>query len=60
MIALDHSLAGVMGATNALIFSTDLLGDVTIVGAGAGRAETGFSILSDILSINNLQKRNES
>ena len=58
MIPLDHFLAGVMGATNALIFSTDLLGDVTIVGAGAGRAETGFSILSDILSINDLQKRN--
>jgi len=45
-----------MGATNALTFSTDLLGDVTIVGAGAGRAETGFSILTDILSINEFQK----
>jgi homoserine dehydrogenase len=49
-----------MGSTNALTFATDLLGDVTIVGAGAGKTETGFSILSDILSINNLQKRNES
>ncbi len=60
MIPMDHPLAGIMGWTNALTFATDLLGDVTIVGAGAGKTETGFSILSDILSINNLQKRNES
>ena len=40
-----------MGATNALTFSTDLLGDVTIVGPGAGRIETGFSILTDLLKI---------
>lgn len=51
MIDLSHPLAGVMGATNALTFSTDLLGDVTIVGPGAGRIETGFSILTDILKI---------
>ncbi len=51
MIDLSHPLAGVMGATNALTFSTDLLGDVTIVGAGAGRIETGFSILTDLLAI---------
>ncbi len=51
MIELSHPLAGVMGATNALTFTTDLLGDVTIVGPGAGKIETGFSILTDILSI---------
>lgn len=46
-------LAAVSGATNALTFDTDLLGDVTIVGAGAGKIETGFSLLTDILSIHN-------
>ena len=51
MIELSHPLAGVMGATNALTFTTDLLGDVTIVGPGAGKIETCFSILTDILSI---------
>jgi len=51
MIDLSHPLAGVMGATNALTFTTDLLGDVTIVGPGAGKIETGFSILTDILAI---------
>ena len=51
MVPLTHPLAGVMGSTNALTFSTDLLGDVTIVGKGAGRIETGFSILTDLLAI---------
>lgn len=53
IVSLSHPLAGVMGATNALTFSTDLLGDVTIVGPGAGKIETGFSILTDLLAINN-------
>ena len=52
MIDLSHPLAGVMGATNALTFTTDLLGDVTIVGPGAGKIETGFSIITDLLKIN--------
>ncbi|MCF8352175.1 MAG: hypothetical protein K9H15_13495, partial [Bacteroidales bacterium] len=51
MVDLSHPLAGIMGATNALTFTTDLLGDVTIVGPGAGRIETGFSILTDVLAI---------
>ncbi|MBU0488031.1 MAG: homoserine dehydrogenase [Bacteroidetes bacterium] len=51
MVSLSHPLAGVMGATNALTFTTDMLGDVTIVGPGAGRMETGFSILTDLLHI---------
>ena len=51
MVPLSHPLAGVMGATNALTFTTDLLGDVTIVGPGAGKMPTGFAILSDILKI---------
>ena len=50
-VPLSHPLAGVMGATNALTFETDLLGDVTVVGPGAGKKETGFSILNDILEI---------
>lgn len=52
MIELSHPLAGVGGANNAITFSTDLMGDVTINGAGAGKIETGFSILTDILEIN--------
>jgi len=51
MVDVSHPLAGVMGATNALTFATDMLGDVTIVGPGAGKIETGFSILTDLLTI---------
>ena len=51
MVELSHPLAGVMGAKNAFTFTTDLLGDVTIVGPGAGRYETGFAILTDLLRI---------
>ncbi len=50
-VPLSHPLAGIMGATNAVTFQTDLMGDITIVGAGAGRTETGFSILTDLLEI---------
>lgn len=52
MVPLTHPLAGVMGATNALTFTTDLMGDITIVGAGAGRIQTGFAILTDLLEVN--------
>jgi homoserine dehydrogenase len=55
-LPLTHPLAGVSGATNAVTYTTDLLGDVTLVGAGAGRKETGFALLSDLLAIHrNLQ-----
>lgn len=50
-IDLNHPLAGVPGATNALTVSTDTLGDVTIVGPGAGRVETGYSALIDIIRV---------
>jgi homoserine dehydrogenase len=50
-LPLTHPLANIMGATNALTFTTDLLGDITIIGPGAGKVETGYSILTDILAI---------
>jgi homoserine dehydrogenase len=50
LVPLDHPLAGVGGATNAMTISTDALGDVTIVGAGAGRRETGYALLADLLT----------
>jgi homoserine dehydrogenase len=50
-VKLSNPLAAVSGATNAITYSTDLLGDITLVGAGAGRLQTGFGILSDLLDI---------
>ena len=50
-LPLSDPLAGVGGATNAITYETDLLGPVTLVGPGAGRKETGFAILSDLLEL---------
>jgi len=51
LVELAHPLAGVAGATNAATIRTDALGEVTVVGPGAGRAQTGFAMLSDLLHI---------
>ncbi len=51
LIPVTHPLAGVSGATNAATFTTDALGEVTIVGPGAGRRPTGYAMLNDLLHI---------
>jgi len=51
MVPLTDPLAGIMGATNAITYDCDLAGPITLVGAGAGRTETGFSILIDLINI---------
>jgi homoserine dehydrogenase len=51
-LSLNDPLAGVSEAINALTFFTDELGPVTIVGPGAGRRETGFALLINLLEIN--------
>ena len=53
----SHPLASASGATNALTLTTDLLGDVTLIGPGAGGAATGFAIISDILALHLLWGR---
>jgi homoserine dehydrogenase len=53
-VALTDPLASVGGATNALTFVTDLLDEVTVVGPGAGRIETGYSLLIDMLAIDRM------
>lgn len=50
-LPLAHPLASVSGTTNAITYTTDLLGDVTLIGAGAGGVQTGFALLSDLLEI---------
>jgi homoserine dehydrogenase len=53
-VDLSDPLAAIGGATNALTFVTDLMGEVTIVGAGAGKVETGYSLLVDMLTIHKM------
>ena len=51
LLETSDPLASISGPLNAITFDTDLLGLVTISGAGAGRTETAFAVLSDILEI---------
>ena len=48
-IAATHPLAAINGATNAITLNTDNLGEITLVGPGAGRRETGQALLSDMI-----------
>ena len=48
-IPASHPLAQVGGAVNAVTVKTDNLGDVTLIGPGAGRRETGQALLSDMI-----------
>ena len=50
-LPFEHPLANVNGATNAITYTTDLLGDVTLIGPGAGRMATGYAIICDLLGI---------
>jgi homoserine dehydrogenase len=50
-LPISDPLANVMRATNAVTYTTDHLGDVTLIGPGAGRSQTGFGLLADLLEI---------
>ena len=50
-ISQSHPLASVSGALNAITYSTELMGDVTLIGSGAGRVETGYAVVEDIIHI---------
>lgn len=55
MVSLEHPLASITGATNAISYNCDLAGPITLIGAGAGKVETGFSILIDLMNIHRKQ-----
>ncbi len=46
-------LASVRGALNAITYQCDLMGPVSLFGAGAGREETAFALLSDLMRLEN-------
>jgi len=51
LVPTSHPLAGVSGPTNAMTIDTAALGEVTVVGPGAGRTATGYAMLNDLLHI---------
>jgi len=50
LIPVEHPL-NVSGSLNAIMMDTDIAGEITIVGHGAGAKETASSIFSDIIDI---------
>jgi len=50
-IPLSHPLASIRGATNAVTITSDNLGEVTLIGPGAGRRETGQALLTDLIAM---------
>ena len=55
-LPLSDPMAHINGATNAITYHTDTLGDVSLVGPGAGSIETGYALLSDVLAITTGQR----
>lgn len=52
---LNDPLANISGATNAVSITTDTLGKITIIGPGAGKRETGFSMLNDLIRVGEIR-----
>ncbi len=50
-LALGDPLARVDGVMNAITIHTDTLPEVTVIGPGAGRLQTGQGLLADLIAI---------
>jgi homoserine dehydrogenase len=50
-LAADDLLAGLEGQQNAVIFETDLLGEIAVVQRGSGLTQTAFALLADLTTI---------
>lgn len=53
-------LAHVSGVLNAVVLSTDVQPDITIIGPGAGGDSGGYALLSDLLALNLSLSREQS
>jgi len=50
LVPVDHPL-NVSGSLNAILVETDVAGDITLTGAGAGPRETSSALLGDVLEV---------
>lgn len=50
-LPLSDPLSRVDGVLNAITFQSDTLSEVTIIGPGAGRLQTGQGLLADLLAV---------
>jgi homoserine dehydrogenase len=50
-LPLSDPLARVNGVMNAITVQTDTLSEITVIGPGAGRLQTGQGLLSDLIAV---------
>jgi homoserine dehydrogenase len=50
-VAAGDLLGGLEGQQNAIVFQTDLLGEIAIVQRGGGLTQTAYALLSDLVAI---------
>ena len=51
LVGSDDPLANVDGTTNAIIYRAEPIGEVTIIGPGAGPQLAGQGVLSDLIAV---------
>jgi homoserine dehydrogenase len=50
-LAEDDLLAGLEGQQNAVVFHTELLGEIAVVQRGAGLTQTAYALVADLVTI---------
>jgi homoserine dehydrogenase len=53
LVAVDHPLAAISGSNNAVFLQGDAIGEMMLMGPGAGGVPTATAVVSDIVSIAN-------
>ena len=53
LLPLDHPLASISGSNNAVFVQGDAIGEIMLMGPGAGGMPTATAVVSDIVSIAN-------
>lgn len=53
LLPVDHPLASINGATNAVFLEGEAIGEIMLMGPGAGGVPTATAVVSDIVSIAN-------
>jgi homoserine dehydrogenase len=51
LVPTDHPLAAVTGSDNAVLLESNTVGELMLVGPGAGGTETASAVVADVLSI---------
>lgn len=56
MVSKDSAIAQVMGVTNAVTVNADVVGELTLIGPGAGGNATASAVLADLADVANGRK----